>query len=110
MKKQTLEISLIDTGLGLEPILGQVIAALRQARSRRQIRTPLANRMVANGHRLYRRPHPESWRDLLKRYLRRILPGELYIYVGGHHLAIHQRASGTDLGPCLARFVEVRPV
>jgi len=110
MKKQHLEVQLIDLGVGLEPILGELMAALRLARGRRQTRTALANRMVAHGHRSYRQPHAESWRHSLRRYLRRILPAELYIYVGGHHIAIHQRVPGADFGPCLARFVEVRPI
>ena len=65
-------------------------------------------------HRLVQRNHVRGiclwdWRRFAFRYLRRVLPKHVWIYVGGRHVAIHAsppREDDRQAGKCLARIGE----
>lgn len=116
MKKPKLELQLTD--LLVSDINSPTLDALKMAvlaRPRRQVLTKSGKIMKGFGY----SPNLDSWRDVVRRYLRRMLPG-FAIYVGGHHVALHApakpgkgafgRTPSREFGPCLARIMEVTPI
>lgn len=114
--KTKLKVLLVDTPSG--PVAADQIQAVLQraaqlARGRKQSRSSVSNRMVAAGYPSYRRPHPESWRHSIQRFLRRHLPSYFWIHVGGHHVAVHYIMPHQGefwAGGCVGRLIEAQPI
>ena len=107
-KKPGLELKLADVnGLAVTPAILAIFRWAALARARRMDRSPLGKKVRSLGY----PPNPDSWRAVVRRFLRRRLPWAV-IHVGGHHVAIHDGMGrrGGDYGQCLARIVEVTPV
>ena len=109
MKAASLSVELAS--ISRLPIARAIIPILERAeplvRPRKRLpRTDLGKRVAPLG---YASP-ADSWRPLLRRYLRRRLPPNCWVYVGGHHIAVMLRHGAfCRSSMTVARFVEVSP-